>query len=162
MHTWVRSWASVALGVPLAALALAACGSSGESKQDFVARANGICTNAIHDVRNVSASGSGGAVSAPALAKYLEAVAPIVTSEAKQLKALPRPTTDRALLDKYLAAAAATAAQYKALAQAARAGNRQAMSTATAALESNPATGLATRYGLTECAGATGTVQTSR
>ena len=162
MQTWFRSRASAALGVSLVALALAACGSSGESKQDFIARANGICTNAIHDVRNVSVPGSGGAVSAPALAKYLEAVAPIVASEAKQLKTLPRPTTDRALLDKYLAAVAAIAAQYKALAQAARAGDRQAMSTATAALQANPATGLATRYGLTECAGATGTVQTSR
>ena len=162
MQTWFRSRASAVLGVSLVALALAACGSSGESKQDFIARANGICTNAIHDVRNVSVPGSGGAVSAPALAKYLEAVAPIVVSEAKQLKALPRPTTDQALLDRYLAAVAAIAAQYKALAQAARAGDRQAMSTATAALQANPATGLATRYGLTECAGATGTVQTSR
>jgi hypothetical protein len=162
MQTWFRSRASGVLGVSLVALALAACGSSGESKQDFIARANGICTNAIHDVRNVSVPGSGGAVSAPALAKYLEAVAPIVASEAKQLRALPRPTTDRALLEKYLAAVAAIAAQYKALARAARAGDRQAMSTATAALQANPATGLATRYGLTECAGATGTVQTSR
>jgi hypothetical protein len=162
MQTWFRSRATAVLAVSLVALTLTACGSSGESKSDFIARANGICTNAIHNVRNVSVPGSGGAVSAPALAKYLEAVAPIVVSEAKQLKALPRPTTDQGLLDKYLAAVAAIAAQYKALAQAARAGDHQAMSTATAALQANPATGLATRYGLTECAGATGTVQTSR
>ena len=150
------------MGVSLVALALAACGSSGESKQDFVARANGICTNAIHDVRNVSASGSGGAVSAQALAKYLEAVAPIVASEAKQLKALPRPTGDEATLRRYLAAVAATAAHYKALADAARSGDRQAMGAATAALRANPAPRLAAAYGLTECTGPAGTVQTPR
>jgi hypothetical protein len=109
----------------------------------------------------VTPPASGGAVTLPALAKYLGAVAPIVAGEAKQLKALPRPATDRALLKQYLLAVDATAAHYKALAEAARAGDRQAMSVAIAALRADYAGQLASRYGLTECAGATGTVQTS-
>jgi hypothetical protein len=161
MQNGIRSRRLTALACSLVALTLSACGSSGESKHDFVARANAICNNAVRDVRNVTPPASGGAVTLPALAKYLGAVAPIVAGEAKQLKALPRPATDQALLKQYLLAIDATATHYKALADAARAGDRQAMSVATAALRLNNAGQLASRYGLTECAGATGTVQTS-
>ena len=162
MQTGIRSRGIAALVLSVAAMAPSACGSSGESKQDFVARANAICNNTVRDVRNVAPAAIGGTVTLPALAKYLGAVAPIVASEARQLKALPRPATDQPLLRRYLAAVNATAAHYGALADAARARDRQAMSVATAALRANPAAQLATRYGLTECAGATGTVQTSR
>src|ERR1700759_3731374 len=102
MQIRVRSRASVALGMAFLALVLSACGSSGESKQDFIARANGICNNTVRDVRNVAAPASSGTVTLPALAKYLGAVAPILASEAKQLKALPKPETDRELLRNYL------------------------------------------------------------
>ncbi len=102
MPTVIRSRGIGALALSVAALALSACGSSGESKQDFVARANGICNNTVRDVRNVAPAAGGGAVTLSALAKYLGAVAPIVAGEAKQLRALPRPATDRALLRRYL------------------------------------------------------------
>lgn len=162
MQPRTASRARAALGMSLVALMLPACGSSGESKKDFVARANAICDNTVRDVRNVAAPTSGGAVTLPALAKYLGAVAPILAGEAKQLKALPRPATGQELLRRYLAAVTATATQYKALADAARTGDRQAMSAATAALRTNPAGSLAARYGLHECSGASGTVQTSQ
>jgi len=144
-----------------AALALSACGSSGESKKDFIARADAICNNATRDLLNVAAPATTGTVTLPALAKYLGAVVPIVASEAKQLNALPRPAGDQAALRRYLAAVAATAGHYKALADAARAGDRQAISAATGALRASPASRLAAAYGLKECAGPTGTVQTS-
>jgi len=144
-----------------AALALSACGSSGESKKDFIARADAICNNATRDLLNVAAPATTGTVTLPALAKYLGAVVPIVASEAKQLNALPRPAGDQAALRRYLAAVAATAGGYKALADAARAGDRQAISAATGALRASPASRLAAAYGLKECAGPTGTVQTS-
>jgi hypothetical protein len=150
-----------ALVLAAAALALSACGSSGESKKDFIARADAICNNATRDLLNVAAPATTGTVTLPALAKYLGAVVPIVASEAKQLNALPRPAGDRAALRRYLAAVAATAGHYKALADAARAGNRQAISAATGALRASPASRLAAAYGLKECAGPTGTVQTS-
>jgi hypothetical protein len=150
-----------ALALAAAALALSACGSSGESKKDFIARADAICNNATRDLLNVAAPATTGTVTLPALAKYLGAVVPIVASEAKQLNALPRPAGDRAALRRYLAAVAATAGHYKALADAARAGNRQAISAATGALRASPASRLAAAYGLKECAGPTGTVQTS-
>ena len=124
MQTVIQSRGIGALALSVAALALSACGSSGESKQDFVARANGICNNTVRDVRNVAPATGGGAITLSALAKYLGAVAPIVAGEAKQLGALPRPATDQALLRRYLAAVAATAVHYKALADAARAGDR--------------------------------------
>jgi hypothetical protein len=150
-----------ALVLAAAALALSACGSSGESKKDFIARADAICNNATRDLLNVAAPATTGTVTLPALAKYLGAVVPIVASEAKQLNALPRPAGDQAALRRYLAAVAATAGHYKALADAARAGDRQAISAATGALRASPASRLAAAYGLKECAGPTGTVQTS-
>jgi hypothetical protein len=150
-----------ALVLAVAALALSACGLSGESKKDFIARANAICNNATRDLLNVAAPATTGSVTLPALAKYLGAVVPIVASEAKQLNALPRPAGDQAALRRYLAAVAATAGHYKALADAARAGDRQAISAATGALRASPASRLAAAYGLKECAGPTGTVQTS-
>ena len=160
MRTGIASRGFAALVLAVAALALSACGSSGESKKDFIARADAICNNTTRDLRNVAAPSSSGAVTLPALAKYLGAVVPVVASEAKQLKALPRPADDQVPLRRYLAAVAATAAHYKALADAARAGDRQAISAATGALRASPASHLAAAYGLKECAGPTGTVQT--
>lgn len=152
-----------ALAPLLAALtvALAGCGSSAETKQDYTARANAICATAIRNVRNVATPSATGDVSLPALARYLRAVTPIVESELKQLRALPKPAADRALLDRYLAALAAAASQYKALASAAMAGDHGSMNAATAALQSNQDASLAARYGLTSCTGATGTAPTS-
>src|ERR1700727_2935089 len=97
MRTGTASRGLTALVLAAAALALSACGSSGESKKDFIARADAICNNATRDLLNVAAPATTGTVTLPALAKYLGAVVPIVASEAKQLNALPRPApaTDR-------------------------------------------------------------------
>jgi hypothetical protein len=161
MRTRTASRGLAALALTVAALALSACGSSGESKQDFIARADAICNNATRDLRNVAAPATSGTVTLRALAKYLAAVVPIVATEAKQLKALPRPAADEAALRRYLAAVTATAAHYKGLAVAARTGDQQAISSATAALQADSSSRLAAAYGLKECAGPTGTVQTS-
>jgi hypothetical protein len=152
------------LGIALAIVAgtLGGCGSSGESKSDFVARANAICETAVRDVRNVTLpSASGGGTSLSALARYLHTVTPVVEGEVTQLRALPRPAADRALLDRYLNALASSAAQYRVLDGAARLADRAALAGAIGALRASPAAQLAARYGLAECAGSAGTAATS-
>jgi hypothetical protein len=161
MRTGNAGRRSAALALAVTTVVLSACGSSGESKKDFIARANAICNNTTRDVATVPAPSTSGTVTLPALARYLGAVAPIVASEAKQLNALPRPASDQSALRRYLAAVAATAGHYKALENAARSGDRQAISAATGALRASPASRLAAAYGLKECAGPSGTVQTS-
>lgn len=137
---------------------LSACGSSGESKPDFVARANAICENALRDVRDIAPPAvGGGATSLPSLAPYLHSVTPIVETEVKQLRALPRPSADRAVLGSYMAAIGKSAADYRALDHAARIGDRGAFASALAELRASPAASLAARYGLAECAGSAGT-----
>ncbi len=161
MRPDVRTRAAAVLALAALSLAASGCGSSAETKKDYIARANAICSTAVRDVRTLTPPpAASGGVSLPGLARYLEGVSPIVASEAKQLRAIPRPKADRALLARYLAAVGATS-QYRALADAARAHDRQAMNTATAALLANPAAGLARRYGLADCAGAAATVKTS-
>jgi hypothetical protein len=153
------------LGIALAIVAgtLAGCGSSVESRSDFVARANAVCETAVRDVRDVTlpaASGRGG-TSLSALSRYLQTVTPVVQGEVKQLRALPRPAADRALLDQYLNALASSAAQYRVLDDAARHRDRAALAGAIGALRASPAAQLAARYGLAECAGSAGTAATS-
>lgn len=138
-----------------------ACGSSTESKQDYVARANAICENAVRAERAVSAASAGGGVTLAALGHYLGVVTPIVDSEVKQLRALPQPPADRKVLAQYLAALQAAAAGYRRLGSAARSGDRSAVTSATASLQASPSAALAARYGLTTCAGSTGTVAPS-
>ena len=140
---------------------VAGCGSSAVSKQDFIARADAICQNTIREVRDVAPSSTGAGISLPALARYLGAVTPIVGAEVRQLRALPRPAADRPLLNRYLAAVQLASVHYRALAAAARAGDRTAIEAATAELAASPSAALATRYGLTICAGPTGTAPSS-
>ncbi len=161
MRPDVRTRAGAALALAAVSLAVAGCGSSAVTKKDYIARANAICSTAVRDVRNVTPPSTTGGASLPELGRYLEGVSPIVAAEAKQLRAIPHPKADRALLARYLTAVGATASQYRALADAARAHDRQAMNAATAALLANPAAGLARRYGLADCAGAAATVKTS-
>ena len=83
-------------------------------------------------------------------------------SEISQLRALPRPSQGRALLDRYLAALQVDRDHYLALADAARAGDRQMMAEATSALSGQPGPpGSASQYGLTSCASSSGTAQSS-
>jgi hypothetical protein len=136
--------------VAAACLAATACGGHTVTKKDVIARANGICINALRAVRSLPPP-SGGARSPSALAPYLQKVAPIVEKEASETRALPRPTQDRALLNRYVAAVTASANQYRALADAAKNGDSAALSQGLAALRASPVPALAARYGLTRC-----------
>ena len=138
-----------------ASLALAGCGASHTvTKNDVIARGNVICATAASAVRSVPPPSGG---SASALAHYFKRVTPIVDTEVRQLRALPRPPQDRTLLSRYLDAIASSAAEYHALAGAAQRGDRGALASASAALRSNPAASLAARYGIADCAASPGT-----
>jgi hypothetical protein len=140
----------------LAALVVTGCGGHTANKQDIIARGNAICAGTLRDLR-ATPPPAAGETSLPGLAAYLRAVMPILQREVSSLKALPRPTADRALLDRYVSAVAQSGATYRALAAAARRGDQDAVNQALAQLEANPASSLAARYGLSQCAGAAGT-----
>jgi len=137
-----------------AALALSACGGTAITKKDVIARGNQICETAASAVRSINPPNG---ESVAALAQYYKRVTPIVATEVRQLRALPRPSQDRGLLNRYLAAIASSAAEYEALAAAAQHGDRGALASAGAALRSNPAAGLASRYGIAGCGESSGT-----
>jgi hypothetical protein len=122
------------------AVALGGCGG-GVTKKDVIARGNAICANAVLAIR-----------SAPPSKISFARVAAIVEHEAAQLRALPRPAQDRALLGRYVAAAGQLASDYRKLAAAEQSGDRSGVQAAFATLRSNPAPQLAARYGLRECA----------
>lgn len=153
----MRGRAPGAIAAITACLAIAGCGSGHTAtKQDVVARGNAICAGALRDIRSLPAPASAGG-STGGLAKYLRQVVPIVHKEIAGLRALPRPTRDRALLDQYLAAMAAVESKYRAVLAAARSGDAAAVSGALSTLAASPAAGLAQRYGLSQCASASGT-----
>jgi hypothetical protein len=130
------------------------CGGHTATKQDVIAHANGICVSTLRQVRDIAPpTGS----SLTALATYLGKVAPIIDKEASDTRALPRPPQDRDVLTRYIAAVSTSATQYRALVAAAKNGDAAAVSTALAALRSNPAQTLAKKYGLTECSASAGT-----
>jgi hypothetical protein len=135
-------------------LVLGGCGSGSATKKDVIAQANAICAAAQRDARAV-APPTGTSVSS--VASYLARLAPVVENEAAQIRKLPRPKQDRALLSRWIGSVVLVAGDYRALATAARIGDRQAMETADAALRANPATELAARYGLRDCTGSAGT-----
>src|SRR5690348_16540494 len=98
------------MGLSLAAAAVIAsltgCGGGTVTKQDFVARANAICNNALRQTRSIAPAAAGTSKN-QALSMYLGRLLPIVESEYKQLHALKQPSqTDRekALLASYFAA----------------------------------------------------------
>lgn len=146
-----------AMAAIAAALAIVGCGSGHTAtKQDVVARGNAICAGALRDIRALPAPATAGG-STGGLAKYLQQVLPIVHKEIAGLRALPRPARDRVLLDQYLAAMGAAESKYRAVLAAARSGDSAAVSDALSTLAASPAAGLADRYGLTQCASASGT-----
>lgn len=128
---------------------LAACGST-YTKGDFAARANGICTNAVRDIRSLAAPSTGGG-GLRALSQYIGKVLPIVQSEASQIRALRRPSGDQTALNHYLSAQAEVVAQYRRLAAAAKRGDAQGVADAEAKLQASPVTTLAAQYGLHDC-----------
>jgi hypothetical protein len=134
----------------LAAL-LSACGGSGNSKSDFIARADGICTNTLRQTRAISppVAASGGALSA-----YLGRLVPLVQTEAEQLRALKRPAgsaQDRATLAAYFSALDQVVEAYRRLETAATAGDTQTMANVEATLRASPVASLAAGYGLHAC-----------
>jgi hypothetical protein len=146
----VRRLAPAALAAGCVAVIVTACGGHTATKKDVVARANGICINALRAVRSLPPPAAG-AGSPQTLAPYLQKVVLIVEKEAADTRALPRPAQDRALLDHYVAAVTASAGQYQALARAAKNGDSAAVSQDLAALRASPVPALAARYGLTRC-----------
>lgn len=131
---------------------VAACGSS-YTKQDFIARANGICTSALRQTRAI-APAAGTPQSNRALAAYLSQALPIAQSEADQLRALrlpPGTAAEKAALLRYFSALSAQVAAIKQLKSAAARGDAQGVAAAKAALSANPATSLAAKYGLRSC-----------
>lgn len=139
-----------------AMLALTGCGGHTVTKRDVIARGNAICVAALRQIRALPTPTAAGSLAG--LSGYLQRVAPIVAREAAQLRALPRPAAGRDLLNRYIAAAAAGASQYRALAAAAAAGDAAGAAQALARLRQSPAAALATGYGLTQCAAPGSTV----
>jgi hypothetical protein len=137
------------------AVAVSSCGSYTE--RQFAARADAICIAAVRQERSLappSFSGSA-ALKSHSLATYLARVLPIVESEARRLRRLPRPSQSahhRAALAAYLHALDQATAGFQALAGAAATGDPQRLQAAEAALASTNLTGLAAAGGLTGCA----------
>ncbi|HEX3977473.1 MAG TPA: hypothetical protein VHW96_14495 [Solirubrobacteraceae bacterium] len=142
--------------IAAACLAITGCGGHTVTKQDVVARANGICINALRAARSLPAP-AGGTGSPAALAAYLQQLVPIVQKQASQTRALPRPARDRVILNRYVAAVTAGANQYRALEIAAKKGDSAAVAQGLAALRTSPAPALAAQYGLTRCNASAGT-----
>jgi hypothetical protein len=142
------------VGVIAASVALVGCGGKRATRASVIARGNAICASAERALANLPpASGASGTT-----VDFIKA-APIVTHEAQTLGALPRPATDRALLDRFLAAESQLAAGYRHLAAVQRAGDDVAERSGIAVLAHSDAASLARRYGLTQCGAATATVR---
>ncbi len=136
----------------LAALA-AGCGSAGNTKSDFIARADAICTKTLRQTRAIATPAS---TSQPggALAAYLGALVPIVQSEADQLRALKAPSgtaRDRVTLSQYFGALGEVVMAYRRLEAAAKRGDAQTVADVEATLRTSPVAALAASYGLRTC-----------
>jgi hypothetical protein len=129
---------------------LAGCGSK-YTKSDFAARADGICTNAVREIRSLAPPNAASGQELRALSQYLGKLLPIVQSEASQIRALRRPDADQATLERYLSAQADVVAEYRRLAAAAKRGDAQGVAGAEAKLQASPIATLAARYGLSAC-----------
>lgn len=137
---------------------VAGCGSK-YTKQDFVARANAICTDTLSQTRSIPPVATGTPKNR-ALSAYLAHLVPIVESEAKQLHALkPPPQTDRekAQLTSYFAALDGVVRGFRELQSATGSGDPQAIADAEAVLRASPVEARAAAYGLRACAAPTGT-----
>jgi hypothetical protein len=146
-----RVYRRSALAILLSAL-LAGCGGGGYSKSDFVAQANGICTNTLRQTRAITPPTS--ASETGALAEYLSRLVPFVQSEAGQLRKLKRPggtARDRLMLSQYFAALGQVVTAYRALEAAARSGDGDTIASVEATLRASPVADLATSYGLKSC-----------
>lgn len=141
----------------LVALVATACGSASPTKKDVIARGNAICSSAVSAARAVVPPATG-AGSGSALAGYFRQLEPIVAHEVAQLRKLPRPDADKAVLNQYIDAVTRAGTTYKALAAAAgRRGDIAGVAKDLGELRASPAQSLAQKYGMSQCAAAAGT-----
>jgi hypothetical protein len=151
-----RRTRAIALGATYLAL-LGGCGSY--TKQDFVARADAICSSALRQIRTIPPPSSSARLNE--LAAYLREVLPVAQAESRQLHALKVPggsASEHRTLARYLAALSGTVQAYGRLAAAAAAGDPAGVAAAEAALRDSPSAALAAAYGLHSCGSARGTV----
>ena len=124
-------------------------------QEDVIARANGICINALRACPLPAAAhrrrlaGGAGRLSGQARTDRGERGVPYPRAAAAG--------KDRAILNRYVAAVTAAANQYRAVATAASKGDAAGVSQGLAALRVNPASALAARYGLVRCNASAGT-----
>jgi hypothetical protein len=147
-----------ALAILLSAV-LAGCGGGGYSKSDFVAQANGICTNTLRQTRAIAPPTSASATGA--MAGYLSRLVPLVQSEADQLRKLRRPggsARDRLMLSQYFAALGQAVTAYRELEGAARSGDSETIARVEATLRASPVAALAAAYGIRACGTPSATV----
>jgi hypothetical protein len=131
---------------------LTGCGGGGYDKSDFIAEADGICTNSLRQTRAIAPPTS--ASETGAMAAYLSRLVPLVESEADQLRKLKRPpgnARDRLMLSQYFAALEKTVTAYRALEAAARGGDSDTIASVEATLRASPVAALATAYGIRSC-----------
>jgi hypothetical protein len=128
---------------------LAGCGGHSTTRADVIARANAICFTSQQAMRSIPPPSAG----TETLTGYLRKITPIAAKEAKQLRALPRPTPRQAELNRFIAANSSSVADYRAATRAAAAGNDGGVQQAFAQLRASPAPGYAREYGLKQCSG---------
>jgi hypothetical protein len=150
------AWRVRFLGLLVLAVVLSACGGSGYTKSDFIARADAICAGAVRQTRSIAPPGVAQAGSGQdrALAAYLGSVVPVLESEASQLRALRRPPGndgELATLNRWYTALAQSVVYYKQLAAAATSGDDQSVADAEAALGASQVYSLAASYGMRSC-----------
>jgi hypothetical protein len=139
-----------ALAILLTAL-LTGCGGGGYNKSDFIAQANGICTNTLRQTRAIAPAPTS---ETGATAAYLGRLVPLVQSEADQLRKLKRPpgnARDRLMLSQYFAALGQVVAAYHQLEAAATSGDSDTIASVEATLRASPVAALATAYGIRSC-----------
>jgi hypothetical protein len=140
----------------LVAVVATACGGSSTTKKDVIARGNAICSSAVSSVRAVVPPANG-TTSGTALAGYFKRLEPIVAKEVSQLRKLPRPSTDKAVLIRYIDSVTKAGNVYKQLAAAAQRNDLPGVARYLGTLRDSPAQSLAQQYGMSQCAAAAGT-----
>jgi hypothetical protein len=144
------------LAACLLAVVASACGGSSATKKDVIARGNAICSSAVSSVRAVVPPANG-TTSGTALAGYFKRLEPIVAKEVSQLRKLPRPSTDQAVLNRYIDSVTKAGDVYKQLVAAAQRNDIPGVARYLGALRASPAQSLAQQYGMSQCAAAAGT-----
>jgi hypothetical protein len=153
-HSGMSLKGAARLAAVTSALLLSACGSSGESKADYIKRADAICVAGNRQITAVPMPRLTGLPRQQLLAglsHYVDAVLPSVEKVVSQLKALPQPSQDQAVLHQYLAALDTAVAQLRTLSVAAARGDVVAVQSGAQELSGSKANTLARQYGFARC-----------